>query len=362
MKTSKISYLVIALGLIGTLVSCNKDKTDAPVDTPTAQRAGIYVLNEGQFPSGAGTLTYYDYTSKVLSADIFASANSRSLGTTGNDAKIYGAKMYITVDGSGTVEVVNAKTAKSIKTLSFLNGTTSLHPRSLAFYKANAFVTIYDGTVAVIDTASLTVSKYITVGRNPEQMGVSNGKLYVANSGGLSSPNVDKTVSVIDLATLTVIKTITVGDNPYAISVDSYGDVFVNAYGVYLVSNASLTIINSTTDVVTSKTDFGPGPFSISGDNAYYLSTSYSTGSAVTQVLTYNVKTKTSGTTNFITDGTNFTAAYALAADDLTGEIFVTDAKNYSSNGTIYAFDKAGKKEYSLTTGVDPGKVVFVNK
>ena len=368
MKTSKISYLLIAFGLIGALASCKKDKTDATIDLPSAQRAGIYILNQGQFPSGAGTLTYYDYTSKTLSADIFASTNSRSLGTTANDAKIYGAKMYITVDGSGTVEVVNSKTAQSIKTLSFLSGTTSLHPRSVAFYKTNAFVSIYNGTVAVIDTASLTVSKYITVGRNPEQMAVSNGKLYVANSGGLSYPNVDNTVSVIDLSTLTVVKTITVGDNPYAVSADNYGNVYVNAYGVYnsttpsLSTNQSLAIINSATDVVSSKTDFGPGPFSISGDNGYYLSTNYATTPAVTQVLTYNFKTNTSGTTNFITDGTNFTAAYALAVDELTGEIFVTDAKNYTANGTLYAFDKTGKKEYSLTVGVAPGTIVFVNK
>lgn len=360
MKHLKLNYFFIALAFIAITTSCHKNNSVTP-STPTAQRAGIYILNQGQYPTGAATLTYYDYTTQVLTADIFASVNGRSLGTTGNDAEVYGSKMYITVDGSGTVEVVNAKTAKSIKTLSFLNGTISLHPRSVAFYKTNAFVTIYNGTVAVIDTASLTVSQYITVGRNPEQMVVSNGKLYVVNSGGLSATP-DNTVSIINLSTLTVTKTLTVGDDPYAASLDSYGNIYVNAYGNYGVTNSSLSIINSTTDVVTSKTDFGPGPFSISGDNAYYLSTNYSGSAPVTQILTYNTKTAVNGTTNFITDGTNFTAAYAFTADALTGEMFVADAKSYTANGTLYAFDKAGKKEYTLTTGIVPGTIVLVNK
>lgn len=366
MKHFKLRHLFISLACVTVLASCHKDKEEAIIDTPTAQRAGVYVLNQGQFPSGVGTLTYYDYTSKALTADIFASANaSKPLGTTANDAKIYGAKLYITVDGSGTVEVVNSKTAKSIKTLSFLTGSTSREPRSLAFYKSNAFVTLYDGNVAVIDTATLTVSKTIAVGRNPEQMVVSNGKLYVVNSGGLTYTNADKTVSVIDLTTLTVTKTITVGDDPYAISADSYGNLYVNGYGCYSCAtptNASLSIINSSTDVVTKKTDFGPGPFTINGDDAYYLSTSYVGSVATTKVLIYNTKTGVSGTTNFITDGTTFTAAYALAVDNLTGEVFVTDAKTYTANGTLFAFDKTGKKEYTITTGVVPGTIVFVNK
>jgi YVTN family beta-propeller protein len=176
----------------------------------------------------------------------------------------------------------------------------------------------------------------------------------VANSGGLSYPDVDKTVSVIDLTTATVIKTVTVGLNPYAVNVDSYGDVFVNAYNIF-PAKPTLTIIDSKTDAVKSTTDFSGGPFSISGDNAYYIA-------ADGTIKIYNVKTLTTSTANFITDGTTFTNAYAVAVDPLTNEVFVTDAKDFKSNGLIYAFGKNGRKEYSLVTGINPGSIVFVNK
>ena len=357
MKSFRLHYLLGTIALVAVLTSCHKDKIVGNQATPTAQRAGVYILNQGNFGQANSSLTYYDYTTKALTADIFSSVNGRALGNTANDAKIYGSKMYITVDESGTVEVVNAKTAKSIKQIQFLNSdNTSKEPRSLAFYNGNVYISLYNGTVAVMDTITYTVSKYITVGNDPEQLAVANGKLYVANGGGLNYPAVDSTLSVINLSTSAVIKTIPVGPDPYAVSVDSNGDVFVAAYGVFGTSNASLTIINSTTDAVTSKnTNYTGGAFSINGDNAFYID-----GDGTIKI--FNVKTFTPGTTNFISDGTTFTAPYAIAADTLTGEVFVTDAKDYASNGLIYAFDKTGKKEYSLTTGINPGTIVFVNK
>lgn len=355
MKTFKLNYLFVSIALAITLASCHKDKRITP-DTPTAQRAGVYLLDQGNLGSPNSALTYYDYTTKTLTPDIFKTANGRGLGNTVNDLKIYGSKMYIVVDKSGTVEVVDSRTAKSIKKVLFQNSDlSSREPRDIAFSNGKAYVSLYDGNVAVMDTVTYTVSKYIPVGRNPEQLAVSNGKLYVANGGGLSYPDVDSTLSVIDLTSLSETKKINVGPNPYAVSVDKYGDVFVTAYGVYGVSNATLSIVNSTTDVLTSKVNFGGGPFSINGDNAYYIDLDGS-------VKIFNVKTFTSSTTNFITDGTAITAPYAIAVDPLTSEVFVTDAKDYNSNGLLYAFDKTGKKEYSIVTGINPGTIVFVNK
>ncbi|MHB8207544.1 DUF5074 domain-containing protein [Mucilaginibacter sp.] len=357
MKSTQLNYLLGSIALLTTITSCHKDKIVNTQTAPTAERAGIYILDQGDLGQANSALTYYDYTTKVLTPDIFSSVNGRGLGNTANDVKIYGSKMYIAVDESGTVEIVDSKSAKSIKKVLFLNpDNTSKEPRDIAFYNGNAYVSLYNGTVAVMDTITYTVSKYITVGNDPEQLAVANGKLYVANGGGLNYPAVDSTVSVINLSTSTVTKTIAVGPDPYAVSVDSYGNVYVTAYGVYGTSNASLTIINSSTDAVTSRNNnYTGGAFAINGNNAFYID-----GDGTIKI--FNVKTFTSTTTNFISDGTTFVAPYAIATDPLSGEVFVTDAENYSSNGLIYAFDKTGKKEYSLTTGINPGSIILVNK
>lgn len=350
MKNLKLSALSIAVILSVILASCHKDKKVSPVSPPVT--SGLYVLNQGTFNNNNSTLSFYDYTSKQVTPDIFATANNHGLGDTGNDIEIYGSKMYIVVNVSSTIEVVDKKTAKSISQIKLFNGTVAREPRDIVFYKTNAYVTSYDGTVAVIDTAALTVSKYINVGRNPEQLAVANGKLYVANSGGLGYPNFDKTVSVIDLNTLTVTKTLTVGFNPQNVAADAYGNVYVLAAGDYGSNPSSLAIIDDNTDVVKSLTNFDGSAMTIQGDNLYFITSS-------NKIEVYNVKSQLVTNAGFITDGTVVTTPYSLAVDGTTGEVFVTDAKNYASNGSVFAFDKTGKKEYSVTVGINPGRIAF---
>lgn len=342
-------FLIAALSLV--LAACHKDKNN-PKPTPTPATDGFYILNQGLFNDNNSTLSFYSYSSKQVTADIFSSVNGRGLGDTGNDIEIYGSKMYIVVNVSSTLEVVDAKTAKSLKQIKLFNGATAREPRDVAFYKGNAYVTSYDGTVAVIDTATLGVSNYITVGANPEQLAVANGKLYVANSGGLNYPNYNNTVSVIDLVSGTVTKTLTVTVNPQNVCADTYGNVYVLSAGNYNDVGPSLAIIDDNADQVKSQTNFDGSNMVIGGDNLYFIT-------SANKISVYNVKNQSVTTSSFITDGTAITTPYALAVDASTGEVFVTDAKDYTSNGAVYAFDKTGKKEYSITVGINPGKIAF---
>jgi hypothetical protein len=353
MKQFKLNYLFIAFALITVLASCHKDKV-TPLGTGTAPvtREGLYVLNQGEFGDNNSTLTFYNYSTKALTADIFGSANAGSkLGDTGNDIEIYGSKMYIVVNNSNVVDVVNAKTGKLLKQI------TLNQPRDVVFYKGNAFITSYDGYVGVVDTTALTLGQHITVGRNPEQMVIVGTKMYVANSGGLSFGNPDKTVSVIDLTALAVTKTITVIADPVSLAADTYGHVYVLSLGDFDTILPGMTIINDATDVVLSQPTVNLGyniPIVASGSYVYYIT-------ADNKVAVFNAQTQTPAQANFITDGTAITTPFALAVDPLSGEVFVTDAKDYASNGALFAFDKTGKLEYSIATGISPGKIAFLN-
>ena len=363
MKPFKLNYVFFALIII--FSSCRKDKETTPDKQDiTPVRKGLYVLNQGNQNNNNSTLTYYDYATKALVPDQFFTANNRGLGDTGNDAEVYGSKLYIVVDVSNTVEIVDAMTAKSIKQIPFVNGTKGRQPRYIVFDKNKAYVSSYDGTVAVIDTASLAVEQYITVGRNPEHMAIANGKLYVANSGGLSFPDYDQTVSVIDLTTKLVIKTITVTENPNSVAADQYGNVYILSTGNYADIIPAMNIIDSKTDLVTKTFDNFPGNvMTINGDYAYIAGTAYDVNyNTIPVIKLFNVKTAVVERANFITDGTSLTTPYGINADPVTGEIFITDAKDYTTNGEVYCFSNGGVKKYSLTTGIDPGNVTFINK
>ena len=360
MKQLKNKYLILAISLVAFLASCKKDN-QAPIELP-AVRQGIYILSEGPFNGNNASLTYYDFAAKTTVPDIFKQANSRGLGDTGNDIQVYGSKMYIIVNVSSTLEIVNAKTAVSIKKIDFKDGAKARQPRYIVFNKNKAYISSYDGTVAVLDTATMAIEKYITVGRNPEKMAIANGKLYVANSGGLDYPNYDKTVSVIDLATNTETKKITVVVNPRGVFADAYGDVYVLSTGDYGAIKASMAIIDSKTDAIKAQGDFSAGSVAINGDLAYM------TGSGGV-IKVFNLKTDpivggvyTLEKANFITDNTKATTASGLAWDKLNEQLYVLDAKNYTSNGEALVYDKTGTKINTIATGVIPTAVAFLNK
>ncbi len=356
MKQFKLRSLLLAFVITGIITSCRDDKQDPePQPEPVAERKGLYVLSEGLFNANNSSLTYYDYESQELEEDQFKSQNDRGLGDTANDIAVYGSKMYIVVNVSSTVEVVDARTAKSIKQIDLKDNGVGRQPRYIVFDKNKAYISSYDGTVAVMDTATLQIEKFIEVGRNPEQLAVSNGKLYVANSGGLDYPDYDHTVSVIDLATHTEIKKIDVVINPRVVAADAYGDVYVISTGNYADVKSSMAIIDSNKDEVKSQEDFSGGSMVINGDMAYITASGG-------KVKVYNVKTETLEKENFIADGTAVTTLYGLAVDALSGEVFVTDAKNYVTRGEVTCFDAEGNKKYSIQTGINPNKVVFVNK
>jgi len=68
MKQIKLNHFFIAIAFTLALASCHKDKAVITSDKPTAQRAGLYVLNQGIYTDNNSTLTYYNYTTKTLTA------------------------------------------------------------------------------------------------------------------------------------------------------------------------------------------------------------------------------------------------------------------------------------------------------
>ena len=83
---------------------------------------------------------------------------------------------------------------------------------------------------------------------------------------------------------------------------------------------------------------------------------------AVTYGL-YDVKRGKLLTDKFITDGTeqHISRPYGLAVNPDTREIFLTDAKDYVSPGTLYCFTPDGRKKWSVTTGDIPAHFAFLS-
>ena len=331
-------------------------------ETGTAE---MYILSEGLFNQNNSSLARYSFNRQRCTNNYFSANNQRGLGDTANDIAIYGNKIYVVVSVSSTVEVIDFPTGKSIRQISLLrdNG-SSRQPRAIAFDKDKAYVCSYDGTVARIDTTSLEIEEIVTVGRNAEDICVQNGKLYVSNSGGLdySGPGVDTTVSVIDITTFKETKKIEVGPNPGKILPGLEEAVYVVTRGTDIeAGDYHLVKIDSRTDAVATTYDEKVLSFAIDGPIAYLYTYDYQTKDSVIKVFDLNAGTVIRD--NFITDGTAIQTPFSIQLNPFSGNVYITEAYNYTVKGDVLCFNQQGQLQYRLNDiGLNPNTVVFSDK
>lgn len=372
----KRQYLFLFLSFI--YASCRKDPQVIP-STPTQVTPpdtvpvvkGFYLLNEGNLGSNKASLDYFNYITGVYTLNLYNQDNPtivKGLGDVGNDVGVYGSRVYIVVNNSNKVEVIDKTTGIHISQVNIVNC------RNVAFSGSKAYVSAYLGTVgdpndpngivAEIDTATLTITRKVTVGRQPEQIAIVGQKLYVANSGGYSPDDYEHTVSVIDLPSFTQIKLIDVAINLDRCIANKYGKLYVTSRGDYYTTPSDLYVIDTKTDSVVKNFNLPASNLWIDNNTAYIYATdfSYITNSWTISYSMVDVSADTLLKRSFITDGTDksITVPYGIAVNPVTKEVLVTDAKNYVNPGTLYSFDPAGKKEWSVTTGDIPGHFAFV--
>ena len=335
---------------------------------------GFYQLNEGNMGTNGASLDYFDYTTGYYTRDIFSERNPdivKELGDVGNDIQVYGQKVYAIINVSNLVVVFDVRTARKLKEIEIPNC------RYLAFHDGKAYVSSYagpvqidpnaeKGLVAEIDTVTLKLTRKVTVGYQPEEMIVHEGKLYVANSGGYRAPNYDRTVSVVDLETFVEKEKIDVAINLYRMAIDKRGDIYVSSRGDYKNTSPNLYVIDSRTDEVKQCLDIPVGGMCMSGDSLYYYSVAYSMSSGGNRV-TYGIldtRTKKEITDRIITDGTDkeIMIPYGLAINPETKEILMSDAQNYVVTGFVYCFSPEGRLRWKTQGGNIPGHFAFVTE
>src|SRR5690554_3542845 len=208
-------FLFLTLTLITTILFFSCSDIDKPIETEPTNNKTLFILSEGDFNKNNSTLAKFDIETGNVIKEYFREVNKRKLGDVGNDMLQYGSKLYIVMNVSGTIEVVDKLTGKSIRQIQMkLEDKSSKEPRQIAAHEGKVYVTSYDDTVTRIDTVTLEQDASIEVGLNPDGIVISNNKIYVANSGGLNLNNYNNTLSIIDIASFTVDKEIEVGVNP----------------------------------------------------------------------------------------------------------------------------------------------------
>lgn len=372
-------YLLgLAVLLMGTAVMTSCDPAeDYPETYLQVYSTGAYVVNSGNMGTKIeSSLTAIDYASSTATQNVFKAANGRSLGDTANDGIVYGNKIYLAVDQSNTIEVIDKKTKRSIKqikTTDLLGNAEGVEPRHIIADGGKVYFTTYGGYVAAVDTTSFALQKKWKVGSYPEGLVIAHGNIYVANSNYAAGGG---NISCINLS----------NDNVETKNIEGVN----NPTSIYYASNVLYVLDNPV---------YGPAPdYAATGENAL-RAVSFAEGkSQKVADGNYAVCVTPGATTRmdvvrpyfFVlnapfggTPSVSVLAAGSMQAqtmtlsempvspcgifvDPLNGHIFVLSYKmgdngyaDYNGNGYVVEYDSAGQKQHEYATGVGSCAMFF---
>ena len=377
----KKAFLLLLCGAFA-FCACQKDPVpskDSSLDgqavdvsfiSTSAQK--LFVLNEGGMGSNNSTLDFLRFKDGKYITSAFKKMNpdvGAGLGDVGNDIAIHGKEAWIVVNNSGIVEVISAEDETEIATV------TIPTPRNIAFDDNYAYVTSWAGAYITYGADySITDSKNpkgqvyrinlktkkaegsVEVGYQPEGIAYYNGKLYVANSGGISSQlpptyAYDNTVSIIDAASFKVEKTVEVQVNLKNVYSDGKGNIYVTTLGNYFDVHSGLYMLTASAPASVKHIDDYVSISALSGDTVYCVGTDSEFDWSATHV--YSAWSVTGGSKKALSLNLSDATPYGLVVLD-ADTFFVGDAGDYFNPGSVSCYYK-GSKKWSVTAGVCPG-------
>ena len=356
------------------LLPSEEEQVTVPQEDEEGSVRGFFLLNEGNMGNNKCTLDYFDYASGRYHRNIYAERNPgvvKELGDVGNDIGIYGEKLYAVINCSHMVEVMDVHTAQHLGSIDITNC------RYISFYGGKAYVSSYAGPVQVdpearpgkvveIDTLTLQPTREVTVGYQPEEMVITNDRLYVANSGGYRFPNYDRTISIVDLKSFTVVDVIDVAINLHRMELDKYGRIYVSSRGDYDGTGSDVFVIDVSTHQVVGNLGIAASEMCLCGDSLYVTSSewNYDTNSNKVSYALYDIGKQQLVTDSFITDGTESQIAlpYGVGVNPDNGDIFVIDAGDYITPGYLYCYSRSGVLKWKVRTGDVPAHFAFTRK
>ena len=372
-------YLLgLAVLLMGTAVMTSCDPAeDYPETYLQVYSTGAYVVNSGNMYSNIeSSLTAIDYASSTATQNVFKTANGRSLGNTANDGIVYGNKIYLAVDQSNTIEVIDKKTKQSIKqikTTDLLGKAEGAEPRHISADGGKVYFTTYGGYVAAVDTTSFALQKKWQVGSYPEGLVIGNGNLYVANSNyGKGGGN----ISCINLSNDKVeTKNIEGVNNPtsiyYASNVlyvldNQYYDASYNAYGenslrtVSFAEGKSQKVADGNYAVCVTTGATTTRDVEVVRPHFFVLNAPYGGTPSVSVFVAGSTQPQA------LTLSEMPVSPCGIFADPLNGHIFVLSYRlgdkgypDYSGKGYVVEYDSTGQKLHEYATGVGSCAMFF---
>ncbi len=324
--------------LIFLLSACDKDLIGPQYEIGNSSNQGrIYILNEGNFGSGNGSITQYDINSQTSANGIFQAQNGIPLGDIPQDMIRLGDEYWISVNNSGKVLICDT----NFNLLNQIMGLGS--PRFLKAFGNKVLCTdLYGNGIHVLDPNSYTKTGFIPIADWTEQLEV------VANECWVSGVNTGQ-VYIINQQYM-LEDSIALNKGPGKAIKDQNDFVWVLCSGGYQLEQPILYQINPQNKQVLQQHNFGginnsPGSLQVNDakDSLFFIS------GGVWSTSIYNAGVFTS-----LYNQNHTYYGFKYLGQNL---MMLTDAKNYAINGWAYVLSSNGSLIDSLECDIIPGTI-----
>lgn len=346
----KLIYMLAAAATIS-LASCSDDD-DAPEIPSGPSGDGLFIVSNGNFGYGNGSLSFYDPAEGTVENEVFFRANGMRLGDVAQSMTINGDTGWIVVNNSGVIFAVDTDTYIEKGRIDNLGS-----PRNILFVNDDkAYVSmLYDNRIAIVNPKEYEVTGYIDIPGmeastgSTEQM-VIDGRYVYCNCWSYQTK-----VIKIDTATDEVVDEVAVGIQPCAITLDANKDLWVLTDGGAWPQNpigyeapALHRIDLSTLDVeMTLTMTLGDSPAALqtnaSGTQLYWINNG---------VMTMSINDTELPSTPLIAN--NGGILNAMTINPANGDIYVADAIDYMQAGSVYRYNSTGSKIDEFKVGIIP--------
>jgi hypothetical protein len=342
----KKNFLWIICMLLA-VASCKKEDNNGPGEI---WKDSVFVVNEGPYQNGTGTVLAYNRATGEVSGDLFEAANGRPMGNIVQSLAVHDDKVWISVNNSNKIEVVNLEDFKSVATIDNIS-----LPRYIVFKDDKAYVSCWDNSVKIINVNSFEILDQFVTGAGSDEMAISGEYLYVINGGGYG---VDSTITFVNIKNKEIFGKIEVGHRPAGIVKDKNGKLWVlcsgkgwNGFpagddtkgGIYCIDPGNKQIITS---IEFPDAEHHPDQLIINGDGDILY---YSFPNGIHSVPIVDPALSSSP---LIPSTMMY---YGIGYDTAKDIIFASDPLDYSQKGRVFRFDASdGTALDSFEAGVVP--------
>lgn len=340
-KTVILSFLIF--------IGACKEKPTENVNTTVPKGQGLFVVNEGTFGLGNAGLYYLNLENedKNSGLELFKANNNRPLGDVFQSMALINGKLWLVVNNSGKVEVLNPD---NLKSEAIVKGLQS--PRyALQVSPEKVYISdLYANAISIVNTQSMSKTGEIKCKGWTEEMILYEGKVWVTN-------HESNYLYVVDPASNTLSDSIKLAFGGSGLLSDKEGKIWVLCSGDAIKKQTGgLFSINPKTMKVEkqwlfSQPDFNPIKLrqNPSEDSLFFI---------YQGVFGFSKNSTSLPANAFIQQGSG-SSFYGLTIHAGTGHFYVADAADFVSKGNIRIYSRAGFFIKSHKVGVVPGEFLW---